>query len=338
MKKLISCLLIIVMIFSIFALTGCKGRNGAGEEAKPAVSLVMSSDFAGQSLDDFLKDGDDKLKKDYGITVNTIECKDGNYKQSMIEAAKTSDVVVLIGWQFYEISEVAKDYPDTKFIWIDNPAEGIKNLPNVLCILYAQNEGSFLAGYIAAKMSESGVIGAVGGEDVNTVNDFITGYEQGAMYADPDAEVIVEYINSYENAFSAREAALNLNKKGADVIFQVAGDAGEGVFQAAEEKGFYVIGTDGDQKINCPQYDEQIICSIKKEVGNSIYDVVRGFLEEGKWEGARVWTADMASGYVSLAYGDENSVQQVSEELKAEAEEIAADIISGEIKVEAVRE
>ena len=66
-----------------------------------------------------------------------------------MQAAEESDFVIPVGWQFYEISEVAGEYPDTKFIWVDNPAENIENLPNVLCITYAQNEGAFLAGYIA---------------------------------------------------------------------------------------------------------------------------------------------------------------------------------------------
>ena len=126
--------------------------------------------------------------------------------------------------------------------------------------------------------------------------------------------------------------------QGADVIFQVAGNTGNGVFAAAKEAGFYAIGVDQDQKISASEYDEQIICSMKKEVGNSVYDTIKAFIEDENWEGARIWTADMSSGYISIAYGDENSTQQISEELKAEVEEIAASIVAGEIKVETTRQ
>lgn len=162
MKKTISLLLVFAMILSAFALTGCSKDNGEGEEL--TVSIVVSSAFGDKSFNDSAKEGADKLAQDYGVKIKTIECQEENFKQYMVQAAEESDIVVPVGWQFYEIPEVAKEYPDTKFIWVDNEAEGIADLPNVLCITYAQNEGSFLAGYIAAKMSKSGVVGAVGGD------------------------------------------------------------------------------------------------------------------------------------------------------------------------------
>lgn len=338
MKKLISSLLVIVMTFSVFALAGCNSKETADEEKALTVCVVVSSAFGDKSFNDSAKEGADKLAEDYGVKVNTIECNEENYKQHMMDAAETSDIVVPVGWQFYEIAEVAKEYPDTKFIWVDNPVDGIEDLPNVLCILYAQNEGSFLTGYIAAKMSESGVVGAVGGEDSTTINDFLVGYEQGDKYADPEIKVVKNYANDYEDPAKGKECALALHDQGADVIFQVAGNTGNGVFAAAKEAGFYAIGVDQDQKISASEYDEQIICSMKKEVGNSVYDTIKAFIEDENWEGARIWTADMSSGYISIAYGDENSTQQISEELKAEVEEIAASIVAGEIKVETTRQ
>lgn len=337
MKRFISVLLIVTMIISLLALAGC-GANGKTEEDKLTVCLAVASAFGDKSLNDSSKEGVERLAEDYDIKVNTVECNEKNYKQSMMDAAKASDVVVLVGWQFYEVAEVAEENPGVRFIWVDNPADGIEELSNVLCILYAQNEGSFLAGYIAAKMSETGVVGAVGGEDVTATKDFLVGYEQGAKYADPEIEVAIDYSEDYEDPEKGKECALKLREQGADVIFAVAGAAGEGVFSAAKEEGFYAVGVDQDQKLVSPEYDEQIICSVKKEAGNSIYDMLKAFIENGSWEGARIWTADMSSGYVSVTYGDETSARQVSEELKAEAEEIAAGIVSGEIKVETARQ
>ena len=336
MKKTISLLLVFAMILSAFALTGCSKDNGEGEEL--TVSIVVSSAFGDKSFNDSAKEGADKLAQDYGVKIKTIECQEEKFKQYMVQAAEESDIVVPVGWQFYEIPEVAKEYPDTKFIWVDNEAEGIADLPNVLCITYAQNEGSFLAGYIAAKMSQSGVVGAVGGEQNTTIDDFIVGYKQGALYANPDIKVVTNYANTYEDPAKGKECALALHNQGADVIFQIAGNTGNGVFAAAQEAGFYAIGVDQDQKISAPEYDKQIICSMKKEVGLSIYDTIKTFIEEEKWEGARVWTADMATGYVSIAYGNEDSEQQISDAIKSEVEEIAGKIVSGDIVVDTTRQ
>ena len=209
MKKTISLLLVFAMILSAFALTGCSKDNGEGEEL--TVSIVVSSAFGDKSFNDSAKEGADKLAQDYGVKIKTIECQEENFKQYMVQAAEESDIVVPVGWQFYEIPEVAKEYPDTKFIWVDNEAEGIADLPNVLCITYAQNEGSFLAGYIAAKMSQSGVVGAVGGEQNTTIDDFIVGYKQGALYANPDIKVVTNYANTYEDPAKGKECALALH-------------------------------------------------------------------------------------------------------------------------------
>ena len=187
-------------------------------------------------------------------------------------------------------------------------------------------------------MSKSGVVGAVGGEQNTTIDDFIVGYKQGALYANPDIKVVTNYANTYEDPAKGKECALALHNQGADVIFQIAGNTGNGVFAAAQEAGFYAIGVDQDQKISAPEYDKQIICSMKKEVGLSIYDTIKTFIEEEKWEGARVWTADMATGYVSIAYGNEDSEQQISDAIKSEVEEIAGKIVSGDIVVDTTRQ
>lgn len=340
MKKSITLLLVLALILTVFALVGCGGDDGAeGEEL--SVCLVVPSSFGDKSFNDSAKEGVENLKADFGVNVSYIECKGENFKQYMMQAAESADVVVPVGWQFYEVAQVAPEYPDTKFVWIDNVADGVESIPNLLCITYAQNEGSFLAGYIAATMSNTGVVGAVGGEDSNVINDFFVGYEQGAEYANPDIKFVKNYVpgdNGFEDPAGGKECAQALHDKGADVIFQVAGNSGNGVFEAAKEGGFYAFGVDMDQKISAPEFDDVIIGSMVKEVGDSIYDAIKKYIEEESFEGGRNWVADMATGYIAIAYGDENSTQQVSDELKKEADELAQKIIAGEIEVKTTRE
>jgi basic membrane protein A len=319
------------MIACIFA--GCgEGAAQAGKDGL-TLALVVAGNFGDRSFYDSSNAGAAKLEEE-GVTVKRIECGNIGHTEQIYNAADVADIVVLVGWEFFEVEAVAPEYPDTKFIWIDNATEA--PVANVLNITYAQNEGSFLAGYAAAKVSETGIIGAMGGQDQDTINDFIVGYKQGALYANPDIKVEVIYSNDYDDPAIGKECALTLNEKGADVVFQIASKCGDGVFEAAQEEGFYAIGVDSDQKYIAP---EVIICSMRKEVGESIYYAVKQYMEKGDDCGlfGTTWIADMATGYVGLAYGEEGSVQQISDEVKAEIEELSKKIIAGEITVDTTR-
>ena len=340
MKKTISLLLVLVLVLALFV--GCKdeteptgtkpAETGTAQKSDLKLALVVAGQFGDRSFYDSSREGVERLQKDLGIQVTTIECGNENHAGQMRNAADKADLVVCVGWEFYEISDIAPDYPDVKWIWIDNATE--EPIPNVLNITYAQNEGSYLAGYIAASVSKTGVVGAVGGEDQPVINDFIVGYKQGAKAANPDVKVVTNYANSYDDPALGKECALALIDQKADVIFQIASAAGDGVFEAAKAKGVYAIGVDSDQK---HIMEDVIICSMKKEVGNSIYDAVKALVEGDASKWGTTWVADMSNGYVGIGYGKEGSVQQVPDEVKAAVEEIAAKIVSGEIKVDTTR-
>lgn len=272
MKKILALLLCAALCVGLLA--GCAQKEASGGE-ELTLALVVAGTFGDRSFYDSSKEGCDRLAQE-GVTVKTIECNNENHSQQIRNAADAAGVVVLVGWEFWEVETIALEYPDVRFIWIDNATSA--PVSNVLNITYAQNEGSFLAGYIAAKLSETGIIGAVGGEDTATINDFIVGYEAGAKYANPDAEVQVRYANTYDDPAVGKECALALHEAGADVIFQIASKTGDGVFEAAGEEGFYAIGVDSDQKYIAP---DVIACSMCKQVGQSIYDAVKQYMEKG---------------------------------------------------------
>jgi len=326
MRKILSLLLSLVLFLSLASFA-------TAETSLPSVAVVVAGGLGDRSFYDSANGGLEMLKAE-GIHGTVIECKnDGSlFEQSLISAAENFDFVVAVGWEFWEPLEiVAPELPDTKFIFVDNELTGIDN---IYAITYAENQGSFLVGYIAAKLSETGMIGAVGGEDNTTINNFMTGYKQGAAYANPDIKVEISYTADYEDPAKGKEHALALYDKGADVVFQVAGKTGEGVFEAAAEKGKYAIGVDSDQKYINP---DVIICSMVKEVGKSIYDAVMAYATDETFPGGTAWNADMASGFISIAYGDDTMTQQVPDALKAEVEDLAAKIIAGEIVVETTR-
>ena len=328
MKKSIIALLTLCVLLCVCAVAAAADTL--------VVADVVAGAFGDRSFYDSSKEGVERLAADKGVEIIEIECNNENHDIQIKNAAEKADVVICVGWEFFNVEEIALDYPDVKFIWIDNATS--EPVENILNITYAQNEGSFLAGYIAAAMSQSGVIGAVGGEDVDTINDFIVGYEQGAKYYGDangkDITVEVNYSNTYDDPAVGKDCAIALNDKGADVIFQIASACGDGVFEAAAERGFYAIGVDSDQKFIAP---DTIICSMKKEVGNSIYDAVSKFLDGDDSLLGTTWVADMATGFVGIGYGDDDAPQQISDDLKAEVADLAEKITSGEIVVDSTR-
>ena len=324
MKKLLGLILVIAMVLSM-------GLSATAEEGLK-VAVVLSGATGDRSFYDSANEGLQALvASDLGIQGTLIECKNdaSMFTTNLIAAAEDNDIVIAVGWEFWDaLTEYAPQLPDTKFIFIDNGLDGVGD--NLMSITYAQNEGSFLVGYIAGKLTQTGKIGAVGGEDSETINDFIVGYQAGAEYAREDCTVQVQYAGTYDDPAKGKELALALYDAGCDIVFQVASRTGEGVFEAAAERGLYAIGVDSDQKYINP---DVIICSMIKQVNLSIEQAVTAYATEGSWMGGQIWVADMATGLIDVGYGDDTMTQQVSDELKAEVEEIKAQIIAGEIEV-----
>lgn len=337
MKKLICLALTLVLACSLTA--GCAHTPsptvpvGTEPASGLRVALVVAGSFGDRSFYDSAKAGCERLASE-SISVTAIECHNEKHTHQIYNAAELADVIVLVGWEFYDVAVVSSEYPDKRFIWVDNATAS--PVANVLNITYAQNEGSFLAGYIAARMSRTGTVGAVGGKDNETINDFLVGFRQGAAYAGTGTAVEVIYSNDYDDPAIGKKCALALNDLGADVVFQIASRCGDGVFEAARERGFYAIGVDSDQKYIDP---EIIICSMCKGIGDSIYDALKQYQAQGDGCGlwGTTWVADMATGYVGIGYGEADAPQQIPDELKAEVEQLAKKIISGEIQVDTTR-
>ena len=323
MKNLIRLMLVITMVLAM-------GKIAFAEEDL-RVAVVLAGATGDRSFYDSANEGLQALEATGKVQGMLIECQNdaSMFTNNLISAAEKNDVVVAVGWEFWDVlTECAPQLPDTKFIFVDNGLDGVGD--NLLSITYAQNEGSFLVGYIAGKLTTSGKIGAVGGEDSETINDFIVGYEAGAKYANPDVQVQTQYAGTYEDPARGKELALALYDGGCDIVFQVASRTGEGVFEAAAERGLLAIGVDSDQKYINP---EVIICSMVKQVGLSIEQSVSSLLDDGTWNGGEIWVADMSTGLIDVGYGDDTMTQQVSDELKAEVEQIKKDIIAGKIEV-----
>ncbi len=217
MKKLFALILVLLL---------AAAPAFAGETLR--VAAVLSGSLGDRSFYDSANEGIQTLMELYPDRVkgSVIECKNdaSMFTSNLISAAEQNDVVVAVGSEFWDalLTEYVSELPDTKFVFVDNGLDGVGD--NLLSITYAQNEGSFLVGYIAGKLTETGKIGVVGGEDSETVNDFIVGYEAGAKYAED-----VECMRLCATTIPPRdkENALALYSMGCDIVFPGNGQPDE---------------------------------------------------------------------------------------------------------------
>lgn len=329
------------------------------------ITYVINGVLGDKSFFDSGQRGMDMIMDEYDAEVNTIELgiDPANWESGLLDAMADSESYdVLVAGTFQMIDYMAANahlYPDKTFIFFDAsmPYAGSADNPdlcpdgcaNVYSITYKQNEGSFLAGVYAAAMSDSGalgedaaaaapIIGAVGGQDIPVINDFIVGYEQGACLVNPESSSLVQYAGSWNDPARGKEIALAMYEQGASIVFQVAGGTGVGVFEAAQEQSRFAIGVDSDQATiiadTDPEQAERVLTSMMKNVDLSLYRAIGlyldGSLPVGSAEGLGI-----AEQGVGLAVNDiyTAATPQEVQDLIAAVQEA---VIAGEIPVNTV--
>ena len=340
MKKLLALLLAGAMALSMVACSSDEPQNEGDGEDKMRVQLIVSN-LGDKSFNDSAHAGLQKCAEEYGIDYKYVEYGTDNSKAepTLMEAAEDGyDLVVCqnlgfgIGSEW--IQNNAANYPDTTFVIYDEP--NVENeLQNVQYLCYKAHESDFITGALAAKMSESGVIGFVGGQETPVIHDFLVGYIQGAQYVNPDIKVNVSYVGNYTDTAKGTELANAAIDAGADVIHAVAGGAGNGALEAAQKAGALGIGVDSDQyelfKENKPELAASVVTSSLKNVGESLYQLI-GSMLDGTYEWQPQLWYGMAENCAGIAE-NENYEALVSEEIREEINTIKEDIASGKIEV-----
>ncbi|RLC99300.1 MAG: BMP family ABC transporter substrate-binding protein [Chloroflexi bacterium] len=290
LTKLMMLLLVAAMLLPActFAVTESTEEPVVEPTEEPAadasdMSFAMVTDQSGlgdQAFNDATWEGFTALNEEFGIQIKVVETNEqAQYVPNLSTLAEQEDdLIVGVGFLLKDaVNEVAPLYPDIHFALIDN----FVDQPNVACIQFAENEGAFLMGAIAAYMTESGKVGFVGGMETDVVKKFEAGYRAGVMTIDPDMEVLVSYAGAFNDPAKGKELALAQYDQGADVVFQVAGFTGTGVIDAAVERDQMVIGVDRDQNYLAP---DNVISSMMKGLGAGVYDVGQMVIN-GEFEG-----------------------------------------------------
>ena len=271
------------------------------------------------------------------------------------------DAIVTIGFLIgSDTLEAAKANPDTFFIGVDQgvcvDAEGNADptfacegdaaalIPNYQGILFREAQPGYLAGIVAATLSESGVIGAVGGTYLPAVVAFRDGYINGAKSVNPDIEVLTQESNpdpviGFNDPERGAEIAGQMLDLGADVIFQIAGGTGVGVLEAACAAGAYGIGVDVDQSKSLPpQAAECVVTSAEKKLQDTVNTVVQSAANGTFQAGTVVYDLSNDPPGVGLSPFQEQYADLLTPELQAALDAAVAGMVDGSIDPGAVSE
>ncbi len=319
--------------------------SGEQKSDKPIRVAILYTGFLGdKSYNDSCHLGAEKAKEEYGVEIKEFQSKEpAEWETNFLACVSESnpyDLIIGSSSQYQQIFEKhCPDYPDQKFAIIDGVVKG----DNIVSSTFAQNEGSFLAGAVAAMMTtktdipninEQKIIGWVGGQDVPVLQDFFTGYKQGAKYIDPDVEVLQSFAGSFSDPIKGKELTLAQYNQGADIVMNVASGTGTGILEGAKEAGKYAIGVDLNQD---DVYPGHIITSMLKRIDVASHLMIESVVQN-KYQGGTTTYLDIASGGVGLtdfstiktALGD-----KFPEDVLTKVQEIEAKVKSGEIKVDA---
>ena len=260
----------------------------------------------------------------FGCEVKYIESKgDADYVPNIESFLDEDyDLIVCVGYMMADaVRDAAELYPDQKFAIIDDASNA--DLDNVTCMMFEQEQASYLVGLAAGYTTESNIVGFVTGAANETMNSFGYGYCAGVLDANPDATILQYNANNFGDASGGKTAVNTMVTKGADVVFHAAGGTGIGVIDGCKENKIWAIGVDSDQS---PLAPETILTSALKRVDNACYDATKktilGTLEGG------VETYDLAAGGVDIAPTTDNLSKYVLEKIeKAKKDIIAGDLV-----------
>ncbi|WP_158818910.1 BMP family ABC transporter substrate-binding protein [Methylocapsa sp. S129] len=326
-----------ILITAALAAVIAGGVHAAAAAAeKFSAVYVMSDNLGDKGFNDSAAAGFHRAEKE-GVRIKLLQASpsDPQLWRQNLEATSNSETwsVIFTGPGMHDnLAAVAPKHPNQKYVYFDDELL----LPNVLSVKYAQNEGSYLVGALAGVVASDKTtfplgtgakkVGIVAGMDLPVIQDFILGFKQGVATIDPSITVQVSFIGNFNDAQKAYELTRNMLNGGVDVVYNVAGPAGLGILKAAADANKYAIGVDSDQN---GLYPKNVIASMLKQIGNSIYDTSKQ-IEEGNAPMGTLEVYGLKNDGVALVYND----ALVPASAKAKVEAAKAKVLSGEIKVD----
>jgi basic membrane protein A len=332
-------LALLVILVTVLA-AGCGGSNSSSKSGNSTtasgrvVKIGLVTDVGGLNDRGFnhlaylgVQEAAAKLGIKYKVNLSASS---GEYVPNLADfARKGYDLTIGVGFtEAQAIDTVATEFPKSHFaiVDVDQTTEPHKP-PNLLGLLFREQEVGYLAGYLAGleekRQPGPDVVGSVGGQKQPPVDRFIAGYQAGARAADPGVKTLNGYSQDFVKQDLCKTIALNQIGEGAGVVFQVAGGCGLGVIRAAAEKGVWAIGVDADQAYIDPTH---VLTSATKHVDVAVYKAIESVVH-GKFKGGNVVYGLKDNG---VGLGKINPSVPQSE--VQQVDKLRQEIVSGKIK------
>lgn len=336
---------------STSATSAASTTGSSGAAGFKACMVSDSGGFDDKSFNQTSHDGLVKAKSELGIETAEIESADTKDFATNIKAMVDADcnIVVTVGFLLSDATvAAAKANPDVKFAIVDDNPASAAGLANFKPLVFNTAESSFMAGYYAAAQTKTGKVGTFGGMKIPTVTIFMDGFAQGVAHynkakgksvqvlgwdaAKQDGQFVPE-PKPFDNIAGGKATAQNLVSQGADIIFPVAGPAGQGGLQVAKESGGKVtaIWVDTDGCVSAAEFCSVIQTSVYKGMDVSVFDAIKA-AKDGSFSN-KAYIGTLANGGTGISpFHDFEG--KVPAELKTELEQVKKDIESGTIKIE----
>jgi len=326
------------------APTGGGGTAPAGQTDFLACAVSDEASWNDNSFNQAVLSGLEKAEAELGVQISALESRtDADYGPNLQELVDANcDVIIAVGFNLVDdVNEIANANPDKNFVTIDGYSMGATNLKTVA---FAMDESSYLAGYLAAAYSKTKIIGTFGGEKIEVLYPFMSGYYYGAQAwaAEFGQPVTVvgwdpetqngDFVNSWIDTGVAKSISLAQLEAGADVIFPVAGGLFSATAEAIAETGADAVmfGVDADVVLTSPQFSEVVLVSVEKRMTNATFEIIRETLETGIFN-TDTYIGTLANGGTGLSsFYDFDDLIESS--IKSRLAELELEIINGTIK------
>ena len=324
--------------------------GGAGASDFKACMVSDSGGFDDKSFNQTSHKGMDDAKAQLGIQTGEVESSaNADYAkniQSMVDAK--CNIIVTVGFLLSDATlAAAKKNPDVDFAIVDDTPKGADAVKNLKPLVFNTAESSFMAGYLAAGMTETNKVGTFGGAKIPTVTIFMDGFAQGVDYYNQQKGKSVSVLgwdaakqdgqfvpgsNPFKDTAGGQRVAQGLISQGADIVFPVAGESGLGALQAAKASSGKVNGiwVDTDGCTSVAQYCPQLISSVYKGMDLAVFDAIKA-AQDGSFSN-EPFVGTLENNGTGLApFHDFDS--KVPADLKSELDKIKSDIQAGTIKI-----
>ncbi len=329
-----------ILVAPAFAALPLASRVAHAQSGVVAIMVTGGAGLGDQDFNDLTNEGGQVGAEEFGAEWQVIESSDATeFVPNLTAAAEQGQLVVAAGFLLTEaIETVAQQFPEQYFTLIDS----VVDLPNVQSVIYRVHEAAFLTGVAAALTTQTNMLGVVGGERIPPVISAEVGFRAGIAAASSMAEVLVDYVDSFDDPETGRLLALEQFNNGVDILYPIAGRSEMGCYAAVAELNNlgeqWVLGSDMTQEHDAPGF-ELAVC--RKGVDTAAYravkQVVEGAFEPGLNE---LGLGDGPVGFdnpeVGVGFEDPNN--RVSEYVKAIVAEYQARIVAGSLIVPATYE